>query len=504
MCVSRKSLFARKRCSGRTTTKILFVPILFWLGLGSTCRFFASLGGDSVYIYLANWRIKEVPNNSGSVLGYQSSNKDSLRQYIQENLDIVGRASDLLVSSSPTRTQLLEQYNGTLAQQPLWTCTEPQHSPHKRRLLIFLHVYKTAGSTFRQFLDYYATICGKGIASMNKCADVTPRSLTTGPDTVWVNQADEPCVNVQTRTRGPQVDRKRRPPIRLTDFTYHLYKVRYGVNRIINARGNMTGGLVKRHVDILQGHQPLGLHHYWANGWWSNDDNDNDSEKCNHTTTTTIAVEAQYITFFREPVTRYVSALLFTNRDDESVDDWTFAEAVDAIQQDVRLRLAAGNQNNEFYNVQSSRLSGADEYYDYQYVNAYARYHLTPKQKQRNNMTADEVVAQIQRNLVEYNVMVGIVELMEDSLSVLQSIIDPDLEFTEILGTMAGGRSGFNVAPNAVSTHKVVQALRQDPEFWPLLQKVLQYEFRLYDFALDLHSQQVERMRAMYGTRYSV
>ena len=116
--------------------------------------------------------------------------------------------------------------------------------------------------------------------------------------------------------------------------------------------------------------------------------------------------------------------------------------------------------------------------------------------------------------------MVGIVERMSDSLGLIQSVIDADLEMTEYLkqlDTTTTTRTSTTTSSNhqrqtpkmvrnksALSTSTIVRHLQDDDdEFYAMLCDFLRYEFQLYDFALELHAKQVQRLREEHGNRYS-
>ena len=127
---------------------------------------------------------------------------------------------------------------------------------------------------------------------------------------------------------------------------------------------------------------------------------------------------------------KYVSGRLYVN----AKKHWTLPQAVQAIQQDVRHKLL---RSNEYYNT-------------------YPRYLTTPAQKTHSiNQSHEELVSVVERNLVQYNVMIGIVERMGDSLALIQSIVDVNVELTDHMQSLDTSSSSTSVGSN--KSKKVVQ-----------------------------------------------
>ena len=126
-------------------------------------------------------------------------------------------------------------------------------------------------------------------------------------------------------------------------------------------------------------------------------------------------VDPQYVAFFRDPLYKLVSAYLYNNKHRR---DLTTDKATDELYEKVKR-----DQNRKIP----------------LYHERYSSYLLTPDQKQRNrrvlqmgserNTTAANVernVALMKQNLVDLNVMIGVVERMNTSLLVLQHSILED------------------------------------------------------------------------------
>jgi hypothetical protein len=119
----------------------------------------------------------------------------------------------------------------------LWKCSDIPDDQHK---LIFVHVFKTAGTSFRTFFDHYASVCRKATTIVSDCADVffQKDANETMETKIWQSDTGKKCVHRSTRLRnGTNIGH---PELRIT-----------------------TQYLQQHHIDILAGHLPLGVHEFW-------------------------------------------------------------------------------------------------------------------------------------------------------------------------------------------------------------------------------------------------
>jgi len=344
--------------------------------------------------------------------------------------------------------QLLESYEGRRL-SPVWwpSCSSDNNSGR----LIFVHVFKTAGSSFRSFLlDHVGPTCGKSVVEMAGCSHISHASiLGNQSDTYW-KSIDEKgrCYTPLTRIVNNNSDNQ---------------------NMTIVRRRPLNVGWVEKYGDIVVGHLPLGLHAYL-----NQHDNSSTSSSTPH--------NYQYVTFVRDPVHKYVSGRLYLH------PEWTMEEAVSNIQAKVT-------------HAVSKR----------EYYNAYERYWTTPQQKENATiLSKEDTVRQLQQNLVDMNVLVGVVEDMGASLGLLQSVLDADQQLTGILQTLnpsLGGNHSKNssslvVNQSRLSTTAIVRQLTDDTAFVRQVRAYLKYEFRVYNFAVALHDRQVAQLRQRHGDRY--
>ena len=189
-------------------------------------------------------------------------------------------AQTLLASiHAPTNVDIPVDYTGEIS--PMWTCSKQTEFPFSQKL-IFVHIFKTAGSSFRAFFDDYAQRCQRGFSLVIHCSQVSAKSMLDS-DSPWESNHHKLCINRFSRPRDD-------------------------AQEIFNVKGNVTGQLLRNTSDILIGHLPLGVHLHWT------DYNQN-------------LVQPMYVLFLRDPVAKFVSGYLFVNREFHM----TFTEAIKGI-----------------------------------------------------------------------------------------------------------------------------------------------------------------------------
>jgi len=375
--------------------------------------------------------------------------------------------------------------DGTGAQQvgpnigPIFRCaTNPTF---RRNKLAFIHVFKTAGSTIRNFFDAYSDWCFAGWAIVVGCA-------TVDVDTIGSNR------------------RKELPPIDATsndgdvgDVWNATYPIPGEPPCCLKRTWNRTGTkrwkmdvdnrYVAQELDIIGGHLPLGVEDVWKNTAHLPREIQGD-------------IGVTYLTFIRNGVDKLVSGTSYKTKNP------TVEGVIDKIRTDVEQYLARG-----------------------EYQAKYGEYFITPRQKkeyaqQGGTLTAEELSVEQMANLLEYNVVVGATERMSDSLHLLQSLIDEDGEATELFeefGMVAldgasnntnsdkpkqtegmkkraekidtGGKKDEDevplvINPSKLSTRSIVRKLKEDGKLFLDVLEFVRYEQQITDFALALHLRQ--------------
>ena len=321
-----------------------------------------------------------------------------------------------------------EDYDASLT-SPGWKCSSSSPSPSSsQKKVIFVHVFKTAGSTFRTFFDNYGAQCGRGVTTIIHCSDLTSKSLNEkNPRKKWRPK----CTIKKTQTRS---------------------------KKVISQGKKATRDHLQKYTDIAIGHMPYGIHKRWV-------------VKPNKE-----PVIPQYITFFREPYVKFVSGRLFDNRNKH----WNLNQAVTFIKKDIRER-----------------------YKEDKYFNGYKSYLTTPDEKKLQNISQEEWMQFVKKNIIESHTIVGIVEYMSESLELIQSVIDVDREQTSSFKQLISPEKPMKKNQSSLSSSKIVGILKEDKEVFEILTELLKYEFEIYEFAIQVHRLQVEELRKKHGEKYT-
>lgn len=252
--------------------KRLSPVVLFLLAIAATASW-----------HLGLTQVKLATSSSGVFRQAKPTTQGQLRTRIQTLLTSI---------HAPTNVNIPDDFTGEI--QPMWTCSKQTEFPFSQKL-IFVHIFKTAGSSFRAFLDDYAQRCQRGFSLVIHCSRVSAKSMLDS-HSPWESNHHKLCMNRFSRPRDD-------------------------AQAIFNVKGNVTGQLL-RNTDILIGHLPLGVHLHWT------DYNQN-------------VVQPMYVLFMRDPVAKFVSGFLFVNRKFHM----TFAEAI----KDIKLVVLDERYEGSYY-----------------------------------------------------------------------------------------------------------------------------------------------------------
>lgn len=137
------------------------------------------------------------------------------------------------------------------------------------------------------------------------------------------------------------------------------------------------------------------------------------------------------------------------------------------------------------------KIFGIRDHYD-----GYTAYLLTPEQKEAR-LAVEDRVRLAKANLLDFNVLVGTVEAMGDSLELIRYAIngDGDPRVDAALAALdhkdGAGRSNASTLSSAALVEEIVR----DTAARDKLRHVLRYETEIYDFAVEIHRQQVQQVR---------
>jgi hypothetical protein len=406
----------------------------------------------------------------------------------------------------------------SFALEPMWNCTNqgnfshesssfPTRTAGRRKKLLFVHVFKTAGSTMRSFFVGYGRACSHtGVSIVSQCSGLNvapPARDGIDDESVWTNHGGGgECVlqTFQPRHGDPAwmhtSDNEEKTPQEHQQQQWLLEKPR------------LARSFLRATTDVLIGHFPLGVHEHWL---VNNNSSINNSINVS-TTRNEEYFSYQYVVFFRDPLNKLVSGYLYSNR--------------------MRHNLTTEQAANELYDRVWEKQNVQKLYHD-----GYSSYLLTPIQKREigrlykggiKNTTAATIkhnMAIIKSNLLGMRVMVGIVEQMTSSLAILRHLIDGRGELNaawkalDTTTTSAAADAAKHPTtlhhhstmsePSSIMSDEQLQQTKQNPfalnksrlsttkiarllleRDHALLSEHLRYEQDLYNFAMQIHQRQ--------------
>ncbi|MGK3736867.1 MAG: hypothetical protein ACI8RD_004715, partial [Bacillariaceae sp.] len=447
---------------------------VLWQSECTTSNSNNTIGGD-YYTYLQGdghliTRIG-TPSNKGEILWKNKAPGNSKEKHYlafdSDNSRIVvyrgtptsnPKIGKLLWSSQKTPTtdeqeqNELSTYTASLAKiavKPIWDCrTKNKKVQQQEEKLIFIHIFKTAGSTLRHFFATYAKNCkGSGWACIIGCSNAKVESI----------------MNSNKQSKNPNWD-----PCFLKDTVTRNGKA------VPVGRGKVNSTFLEKETDIYGGHMRLG-----SGDWLQTRDGGE-------------LVKNRYVTFFRDAMTKYISARIYSAR--------TKIKTKEDIIKHIKSVVTKARSNGD-------------------YSDGYFKYLITPTQKKENSgMSTEKMMQLVKQNLVEYNVVAGMLERMPESMQILQHILDHEKIMTPVFNYFGmdekpkkkkrrerrhrrlqehHGSSRKLVAWNQgkISTTEVLAELKEDTEFFKIFTEYIKYEHLVYEFALDIHNLQYAEIK---------
>jgi len=386
-------------------------------------------------------RISQSLNFSiGDTLSISSPSNPSPINHTNSNNESTSYISSPIIHNNiNNETFDLRNYNAKI--ERMWNCTGMNHRRQKK--LIFIHIFKTAGSTFRNLFDKYASRCQASNAVLSDC------SLLKAESTWDINETWEPCKmkRGKIRTGGSFLNRK-----------------------------NVTGVFLRDNIDILIGHLPIGVHNYWPIDKSIYDGQDDGLKS---------VVNVQYVAFFRAVIPKYVSGVI------HNIEQGTLPGMVPRLkkQRFEKEEVVAFIKKE----VQSGLSNGV-------YGQGYSPYLLSPEQK-RMNLTIEHRINLVLSNIIDYKVIVGIVEHMDESLEILKYVIDGVDEFSDVFDRLDTQKNISSDSTTHLVLNKslmpidiVINELCKDKVFYRQLNEFLKYDAKIYDFALQVQERQYKSL----------
>ncbi|KAL7470657.1 hypothetical protein ACHAXS_010930 [Conticribra weissflogii] len=404
-------------------------------------------------------------------------------------------------------------------QSASWKCTSSTHQrpihPSNHTLFSFVHIYKTAGTTMRQFFHEYSYTCHKTWMSLARC--------TNTDDSIQKGSKWKGCVieEVADGRRG---------------FKEHVMPnnknwVRPGERRYMK----INNRVMSERVDVFGGHIRIG-----SGDWIFHSDSslNNNSTRIQNLTIPP-AERVRYIVFLRDPMERYVSGHLYQNKVNNKGQ--TLEQIIDRIKKSlVDSALSQSYFTKSFsYLLTPSQEMASKRLDKYRLMEETMR--LLPRDETNqlelqssSTFLAETKTKMVIRNLVHYNAIIGMTERMTESMAILKHVLMRNPEesvreavegvfrkFTPELGTETVGNNvtalnlsqtnesespkGYkaNVSKGGLTTSAVMEELSKDKETMELFREFVKYEQLLVDYAWKMHQLQYEAALDFLSTSYT-
>ena len=381
-----------------------------------------------------------------------------------------------------------------------------------RRKVLFVHIYKTAGSTMREFFNEYSRLCGAGFAVLVGCADLEAEADDDhGDDSGAGRGGGGGGVGLFAGTKPYKKDdrmKRRKVPCHLRRSLGRDGSMSEAVTNVTIPR--VTGEYLGERFDLIGGHLQLGVGAVWtdaadsegrsrereeAGGGGGLRDGDDDNLRYVDDGSPGLT----NVAFFRNAVDKYVSGVSYATKAKAGRPLPVIAK----VRELLPAKLALG-----------------------EYAAKIREYLITPHQRRRYgdagiDPSAEEQAVRAMMNLLDFDVLVGIAERMSESLSMLEPLMDPEGAVPEVFAKY--GRAGGPTRPadgeggdgaeanrtlktrkanvNGLSTSYLVEILKKEDKF--LFMDILEYtkfEQQITDFSLALHLRQekeVERLKPL-------
>ena len=360
-------------------------------------------------------------------------------------------------SQRPQHPQFYTAELAAKAVEPtVWTCGKADRQKggvvdpitNQRPFFAFIHVYKTGGSSVRKFLKEYATTCEKSLALVGKCKYYEAR-------------VDIGRCKLSKSTNAPQ------------------------------SIESVNSTILHDHYDILDGHFSFGM---------ADDVFPNATATPDNT-----ASQVRHMVFLRQPMTKFVSHVLYQQKQWKQNKMDTLEETV----KDIKKRVWNFRNNGEYM--------GSLKFPQSPYIFAQL---LTPEQvKMTDNLeeTVEEVMGLKTQlaidNLMQYNAIVGMTETLPQSIKMLEhalgQIVDSASKKEEVQDFFS--RHTGEDAPKenrsnrgSISTDSVLKELNKDNKFMTIFREFVKYEQMIVDFAMDMHQKQYEAAKKGHFERYTL
>ena len=378
----------------RVITIFLLVLMPFWYKLWNVNLYYSNRNMSKIFQ-------KSIISNSINTTDF------SEKIDVEETLASFD-TTDLFEKIDIEETLVNFKNSGKLLQMdPAYNCSSEKETNARKTKFIFVHIFKTAGSTMRYLFQEYAKKCHSGIATVIHCSKVTANSIDK--DKEWTNPNPNPNKNCKLKR----------------------YMYRSG-EEVIQASRTIQNSFLDKHIDILVGHVSLGAGYNWKVE--QNSD---------------IPAKIQYVAFFRENTMRTISGFIYNMKhllgNEIKKKDVTLEYFVRVCKREIAIRVSKG------------------------FSQVYSKYLSTPQQ--RRNPTYEKLDAAskanlVMKNILQHKVLIGIVEKMPQSIEMLHHLMDGGSEVKSLFADISETRMNPSTK---ITTSSVVTEMKRDNKFMGIM-----------------------------------
>ena len=348
---------------------------------------------------------------------------------------------DLKVQPSPTRLNYTAELASMAVEPTVWTCgKKDRHNQtaldpitNQRPFFAFVHVYKTAGSTVRDFFTEYATICKKSLAIIQTCRGS------------GVEKCQLKSVN------APQKQLKR-----------------------------VNSAILHDHYDILGGHFSFGMaDHIFSNA--------------NTTTTTTAttphngnneaAQKVRHMVFLRQPMARFVSHILYQQNTRNKHQRETVQDTAEDIKKRIRSSRGKGEFMSSIYKYLLTPTQREMKYDRKGQTQEAVEAHKA--QLSIDNLMRYNAIVGMTETFSQS------MQIFEHAMGHVGTSARKEEEVKGLFSRFVGEEVLRNVSKRkSISTGPVLKELNKDDEFMVVFREYVKYEQMIVDFAMEMHQKQ--------------
>jgi hypothetical protein len=139
----------------------------------------------------------------------------------------------------------------------------------------------------------------------------------------------------------------------------------------------------------------------------------------------------------------------------------------------------------------------------------YANYLLTPTQaheRKQKNWNYTQTTQVMMKNLVDFNVTIGVTDDMGSSINLLEAIMDPSGHVPDLFIGYGGGTGHetkikkHNISP--LASESILEIMKRDhPSTYNDLMEFVRYEQQVTDFAVAFQQLQLQALREQKGRK---